>query len=97
VKAFVAWLLEGTTGPSGAPAWSSAEIDAAIAATTRQDVALKKAIPVAWVYLTGFATPDGSVHFRDDVYGLDSEPALAPAGPSIEDLITSSIVPRRAF
>jgi hypothetical protein len=30
------------------------------------------------------------VHFRDDVYGLDAEPA--PAQPlTLEDLITSSI------
>jgi L,D-transpeptidase YcbB len=54
-------------------------------------------VPVAWVYMTGFATPDGAAHFRDDVYGLDAEPALTPPGPTIEDLITSSIAPRRAF
>ena len=96
VKALVAWLLDGTPGP-GAPAWSPAEIDAAIASAKRQDVVLKKSVPVAWVYLTGFATPDEAVHFRDDVYGLDADPRLAPAGLSIEDLITSSIGPRRAY
>ena len=25
-------------------------------------------VPVAWVYLTGWATRDGVIHFRDDVY-----------------------------
>ena len=97
VKAFVAWLLEGTPAPSGAPAWGQAEIDAAITGVKRQDIALKKAVPVAWIYMTGFATPDGRVHFREDVYGLDAEPAPVPAGPTIEDLITSSIAPRRTF
>jgi murein L,D-transpeptidase YcbB/YkuD len=35
-------------------------------------------VPVAWVYLTGFVTPDGTVHFREDVYGLDKP---APGEP----------------
>jgi murein L,D-transpeptidase YcbB/YkuD len=97
VKALVAWLLEGTAGPNGAAGWAPAEIEASIAGAKRQDIALKKSVPVAWVYMTGFATPDGAAHFRDDVYGLDAEPALTPPGPTIEDLITSSIAPRRAF
>jgi L,D-transpeptidase YcbB len=97
VKALVAWLLEATPGPNGAAAWTATEIDDAIASAKRQDIALKRSVPVAWVYLTGFATPDGAVHFRDDVYGLDAEPALGPTGPRLEDLITSSIAPRRAF
>jgi murein L,D-transpeptidase YcbB/YkuD len=29
-------------------------------------------VPVIWVYLTGWANNDGVVHFRDDVYGVDS-------------------------
>ena len=49
--------------------------------------------------MTGFATPDGTAHFRDDVYGLDAEPAPGPALTcvTIEELITSSITPRRPF
>jgi L,D-transpeptidase YcbB len=97
VKAFVAGLLEGTLAPSGAAAWTQAEIDRAIATAKRQDVALKKSVPVAWVYMTGFATPDGAAHVREDVYGLDAEPAPTPPGPTIEDLITSSISPPRTF
>jgi murein L,D-transpeptidase YcbB/YkuD len=96
VKAFAAWLLEGTPGPGGA-SWSPADIEAAIAASKRQDAALKKAVPVAWVYMTGFSTPDGTVHFRDDVYGLDAEPAPAKSEPTIADLITSSITPKPTF
>ena len=29
-------------------------------------------MPVAWVYLTGWADPSGTVQFRDDVYGIDT-------------------------
>jgi len=77
VVGFAEWLLRDT-GASGK--WTKSSIDAAIASTERQDIRLGKPVPVAWVYLTGYATPDGMVHFRDDVYGLD-EPK---ADPSLE-------------
>ena len=52
-------------------------IDQGIASGERHDIKLKRPVPVAWVYLTGWATRDGTVHFRDDVYGLDGEPEPA--------------------
>ena len=36
---------------------------------------LTRKVPVAWVYFTGWATRDGAIHFRDDVYGHDEPPA----------------------
>lgn len=60
----VTWLL----GPSG---WNREQVDAAVASQGRLDIRLPQAVPVVWVYMTGFATPDGMVHFRDDVYGRD--------------------------
>jgi murein L,D-transpeptidase YcbB/YkuD len=38
----------------------------------REDVKLVKSIPVIWVYMTGWASADGTVHFRDDVYNVDT-------------------------
>jgi len=76
VVGFAEWLLRDTGGASGK--WTKSSIDAAIASTERQDIRLGKPVPVAWVYLTGYATPDGMVHFRDDVYGLD-EPKADPS------------------
>ena len=38
----------------------------------RYDVKLLKSVPVIWVYLTGWASADGTVHFRDDVYNVDT-------------------------
>lgn len=100
VKELIAWLLEGTPGPDGVARWGAGEIDAAITSARRLDAKLAKPVPVAWVYLTGYATPDGTAHFRDDVYGLDPA-AAAPADPAqpapraltIEDLVTSSTTP----
>ena len=31
---------------------------------------------MAWIYLTGWATRDNVIHFRDDVYGHDDKPVL---------------------
>jgi len=63
------WLLEDN------PRWGRREIDAAIAKGERLDVRLTRKVPVAWIYLTGWATRDGAVHFRDDIYGHDKHPA----------------------
>ena len=40
------------------------------------DVRVGRKIPVAWVYLTGWATRDGAIHFRDDIYGHDEKREL---------------------
>lgn len=64
------WLLRGTQGPDGA--WTVAAMKAAIATGEHRDIPLAKPVPVIWVYLTGWASADGTVHFRDDVYGIDS-------------------------
>jgi murein L,D-transpeptidase YcbB/YkuD len=94
VRDFAEWLLRGTPGPRGA--WTKPEIDAGIATGARQDIKLAKAIPVAWVYLTGYAMADGSVHFREDVYGLDTEkPILPPAPDPLDPPVTSSLPRKR--
>jgi murein L,D-transpeptidase YcbB/YkuD len=72
VRDLAAWLLSDT------PGWDRPKIDAAIASDERKDIRLQKPVPVAWVYLTGYALADGSVQFRPDVYGLDV-PGAAPA------------------
>jgi L,D-transpeptidase YcbB len=32
---------------------------------------LAKPVPAAWIYLDAWASADGTVHYRPDVYGLD--------------------------
>ncbi|KTS07445.1 peptidoglycan-binding protein [Methylobacterium radiotolerans] len=79
VKELVGWLLQGTDGPNGpGTSWGPIEIETGIADGERRDIKLAKPIPVTFVYLTGYATPDGKAHFRDDIYNLDT-PAAEPA------------------
>ncbi|MBV9287774.1 MAG: L,D-transpeptidase family protein [Hyphomicrobiales bacterium] len=73
------WLLKDTAGPDGA-AWSrAAMLDKQKEDRAPYDVKLAKAIPVIWVYLTGWSNGDGTANFRDDVYGLDAV-GVAQAG-----------------
>jgi murein L,D-transpeptidase YcbB/YkuD len=65
VRDYVTWLLRDT------PGWTRDKIDEAIASGQRIDVKLAQPIPVYWVYLTSWATPDGIVNFRDDIYQKD--------------------------
>jgi len=84
-RALAAWLLEDTSG------WNRRQIDAAIAKGERQDVRLAHKVPVAWVYLTGWVTRDGTVHFRNDVYHHDDKPALvADARPKVASAARAS-------
>jgi murein L,D-transpeptidase YcbB/YkuD len=69
VRDLAAWILKDNEG------WSRREIDAEIATARRTTVRLQRGIPVAWIYLTGWASPDGTINFRNDVYGLDPKPA----------------------
>ena len=66
VRDLAAWILQ-----DGPPGWDRAAIDAGIAAGQTRIINLPHKIPVAWVYLTGWVTHDGTVEFRDDVYKHD--------------------------
>jgi L,D-transpeptidase YcbB len=68
VRDLATWILQDT------PGWGRAQIDAGIATGQRMDIRLARKIPVAWVYLTGWMTRDGTVQFRDDVYDHDYDP-----------------------
>jgi L,D-transpeptidase YcbB len=65
VRDLAAWILDDV------PGWNRAAIDAGIAAGVLKVVNLPHKMPVAWVYLTGWVTRDGTVNFRDDVYKHD--------------------------
>jgi murein L,D-transpeptidase YcbB/YkuD len=65
VRDYVAWLLKDT------PGWGRDQIDAVIRSGDRLDVKLAQPVNVYWVYITAWATPDGIVQFRPDVYQRD--------------------------
>ena len=65
VRDYVAWLLKDN------PGWNRDQIDAVIRSGEREDVKLAEPVPVYWVYITAWATPDGLVQFRPDIYQRD--------------------------
>jgi murein L,D-transpeptidase YcbB/YkuD len=65
VRELVNWLLDGL------PGWSRAEVDRVIRTGERRDARLVRTVPLYWVYVTAWATPDGIVQFRDDIYSRD--------------------------
>jgi murein L,D-transpeptidase YcbB/YkuD len=65
VRELVTWLLEGSAG------WSRQEIDQVIRSGERRDARMTRPVPLYWVYVTAWATPDGVVQFRDDIYNRD--------------------------
>lgn len=60
-----AWIMEGSE-------WSGQAIQDQIDSGEPKTIKPAKPIPVAWVYLTGWGGPDGSVQFRPDVYNFDT-------------------------
>jgi L,D-transpeptidase YcbB len=68
VRDLAAWLLQEEM-----PKWNRAAIDAAIATGQREDVALPKKVPVAWIYLTAWMTKDQTIQFRNDIYDQDEQ------------------------
>ena len=79
VRDYVAWLLKDT------PGWSRDQIEAMIQSGQRVDAKLTQPVNVYWTYVTAWATPDGLVQFRDDIYkrdGLGNIPVASMAQPS---------------
>ncbi len=73
VRELVNWLLVET------PGWSRPEIEQVIKSGDRKDAKVIRPVPLYWVYVTAWATPDGVVQFRDDIYNRDG---LGPTAAS---------------
>jgi murein L,D-transpeptidase YcbB/YkuD len=70
--------------------WSRDAIDAAIATGQTKNVPLHKTLPVYVLYWTAFVDPDGTVEFRDDVYGRDRRLAEALAARAAADHLAAT-------
>jgi murein L,D-transpeptidase YcbB/YkuD len=81
VRDYVAWLLEDN------PGWGRDQIDEVIRTGARTDVKLTNPVNVYWVYITAWATPDGIVQFRPDIYQRDG----AGPGPIASAIPTEPI------
>ena len=71
IEQLISWILEDTEG------WNMSRISKVKKERVREDVKLKKRIPIYIVYITAWATGDGIAHFRDDLYLKESESVLA--------------------
>jgi L,D-transpeptidase YcbB len=65
VRELVSWVLAET------PNWPRGEIDEVIRGAERKDARVAKPVPLYWVYVTAWATQDGVVQFREDIYNRD--------------------------
>ncbi|MBU1210342.1 MAG: L,D-transpeptidase family protein [Alphaproteobacteria bacterium] len=65
IEELAAWLLEDKEG------WSKSQVIAMRESGESKDVRLKKPVRLYFAYLTAWATSDGVVQFRPDLYGKD--------------------------
>jgi murein L,D-transpeptidase YcbB/YkuD len=70
VRDLCAWILQGTE-------YTRDRIDEVIRSGERVDAQPVQKLPVYWTYITAWATPEGLVQFRDDVYNKDGYGSLA--------------------
>ena len=74
VRDYITWLLKDT------PGWTREQIDAddrrPASASTRGS---RNPVNVYWTYITAWATPEGLVQFRDDIYNRDGLGAIPVA------------------
>ncbi len=71
VRDLVTWLLKNT------PDWNRQQIEGTIASGTNSPIQVADPVPVYFVYFTGWASEDGVVQFRDDIYQRDGAAELA--------------------
>ena len=71
VRDLSTWLLRDT------PGWDRQSMEATIASRQNTVIELAEPVPVYFVYFTAWASEDGIVQFRDDVYQRDGVDELA--------------------
>ena len=70
VRELVAWILQGTE-------YTRDRIDEVIRSGAQTTVNPTAKVPVFWAYITAWATPEGLVEFRDDIYNKDGFASLS--------------------
>jgi murein L,D-transpeptidase YcbB/YkuD len=87
VRDYIQWLLKDT------PGWEREQIEAAFKSGQRLDAKITQPVNVYWTYITAWATQDGIVQFRDDIYNRDGVGGVPIASrqpaaePDSEDLL----------
>ncbi len=93
VRDYIQWLLKET------PGWDRDRIDQVFESGERVNAPIPGGVPVYWVYVTAWATAEGDVHFRDDIYqkdGLGAVPmAKLPGSPDAGEDEEQPVITRR--
>jgi murein L,D-transpeptidase YcbB/YkuD len=64
------------------PEWTEARIQQVLSTNVERSVTLKQTMPVHLQYWTAWADPDGTIHFRSDIYARDAPLARAMHAPA---------------
>jgi murein L,D-transpeptidase YcbB/YkuD len=64
------------------PRWTRMRLDSMIAQRVERMVPLAEPVPVHLLFWTAWAAPDGSIHFRRDLYGRDARLERALVAPA---------------
>ena len=73
IEKLAAWLLRGQSG------WSEAQIESIKESGKKKNVRVRRPVPLYFVYVTAWATEDGVVQFRPDIYQKDGVGEIAAA------------------
>jgi murein L,D-transpeptidase YcbB/YkuD len=65
IRELIVWLLRDTPGQT------PDAVEAELRDPNRLDVRLANPVPLHWAYITAWATEEGIVNFRNDIYNLD--------------------------
>ncbi len=65
IRELIVWLLRDTPGQS------PDVVEQELRDAQRLDVKVTNPVPLHWTYITAWATEDGIVNFRNDIYNLD--------------------------
>jgi L,D-transpeptidase YcbB len=79
VKDLSLWLLRNTAG------WDRNRMDSVIESRANTPIPLADPVPLYFTYITAWATPNGAVHFRDDIYKRDGADELNIT-PAVEEV-----------
>ncbi len=71
IERLITWLLRDTNG------WTGTDVQRIKRSGETQTIRLKRPVPLKMVYLTAWATEDGVVQFRRDLYSRDGVGQLA--------------------
>lgn len=80
IRELITWILRDTPGQT------PDQVEAQLRDPVRLDIRVNNPVPLHWTYITAWATEDGIVNFRNDIYNLDgldqvTEDTAAAAAP----------------